>query len=295
MSVAGVDLDVEALLALRHLAVRLRPPRGAARSNAPGGIVHRKRGRGLELHDIRLWSEGDDIRQLDRNATARTGLPHVRTFQDERERDVLLVADFRPSMLFGTRRALRSIAAGEALAMLGWRIASEGGRVGLLAAAAGEVRRSRTGRGTRAMIAVAGALASAHAAALASLRRDDAPLEALLDEADRIASPGAAIAVATSLDTPGETFAATVERIARRRTVGLLLIADRFERAPPPGAYPFVTPGGGSGWFRIGRERNGAELERRLAALRRLGVHATLVRSDLGPDDVGDALERLGV
>ncbi|TXM93858.1 DUF58 domain-containing protein, partial [Methylobacterium sp. WL122] len=63
--------------------------------------------------------EGDDRRHIDRNATARTGILHVRTHHDERDRAVVLLADFRPSMLFGTRRALRSVAAAEALASLG--------------------------------------------------------------------------------------------------------------------------------------------------------------------------------
>ena len=75
---------------------------------------------------MRLWSEGDDRRFIDRNATARTGELHVRTHHDERDRAVVLVADFRPSMLFGTRRALRSVAAAEALVLLGWRIVGDG-------------------------------------------------------------------------------------------------------------------------------------------------------------------------
>ncbi|MBW4986135.1 DUF58 domain-containing protein, partial [Mameliella sp. CS4] len=83
------------------------------------------------------WSEGDDRRFIDRNATARTGQLHVRTHHDERDRAVVLLADFRPAMLFGTRRALRSGAAAVALALLGWRVAADGGRVGLAVASAG--------------------------------------------------------------------------------------------------------------------------------------------------------------
>ena len=37
-----------------------------------------------------------------------------RTFHAERDRTVILIADFRPSMLWGTRRTLRSVAAAEA-------------------------------------------------------------------------------------------------------------------------------------------------------------------------------------
>ena len=52
-----------------------------------------------------------------------------------------------PSMLFGTRRAFRSVAGAEALTMLGWRGVGRGGRVGLLAATARGTKYSRQGRG----------------------------------------------------------------------------------------------------------------------------------------------------
>ncbi|TXN65030.1 DUF58 domain-containing protein, partial [Methylobacterium sp. WL6] len=114
-------LSGEALMGLRHLARRGVTPATRTLAGLPGGIVTKRRGRGSEPDDVRLWSEGDDRRHIDRNATARTGILHVRTHHDERDRAVVLLADFRPSMLFGTRRALRSVAAAEALALLGWR------------------------------------------------------------------------------------------------------------------------------------------------------------------------------
>ena len=84
----------------------------------PAGFPGRRRGAGLETIDVRPFVEGDDVRHLDRNVTARTGLPHVRSFREERGATVLLVADFRAPMLWGTRRVLRSVAAAEALVFL---------------------------------------------------------------------------------------------------------------------------------------------------------------------------------
>ena len=73
---------------------------------------------------------GDHAGQV--GSTARTGEPHVRTFRDERERTLLLLVDLRPSMLWGTRRALRSAAAVEAAALAGWRALETGGRIGFI-------------------------------------------------------------------------------------------------------------------------------------------------------------------
>jgi len=70
----------------------------------------------------------------------------VRTFRDERERTLMLVVDFRESMMFGTRRALRSVAGAEAVIALGWGAIDEGGGVGLLAELAHA--QGRAGHGT---------------------------------------------------------------------------------------------------------------------------------------------------
>ena len=85
----GVALDADALIGLEFLALRHRG-RDRRLSSLPGGFATRRRGQGLELADIRAYQPGDDVRHLDRSATARTGRPHVRTFQQERDRLTLL-------------------------------------------------------------------------------------------------------------------------------------------------------------------------------------------------------------
>lgn len=288
----GVDLDVEALLRLRHLAYRMRDIRTLPRSTMPGDIIHRRRGRGLEVHDVRPWSEGDDIRHLDQNATARTGVPHTKTYFDERERSILLVADFRPSMLFGTRRAFRSVAGAEALTMLGWRGVGRGGRVGLLAANALGTRFSRQGRGERTMIAHVGALAGAHREALDDRSERDPPLADQLETAERLAGTGSTIVVATALDAPGARFDDVVLRITQRHDLVFLLVEDEFEREPPPGDYPFTTAEGESGWLRIdkGQKRGARDT---IASLRRLGAQAARLSAAVGAEQSVPVLEQI--
>lgn len=295
--IPGVDLDVEALLRLRHLAYRMRDIRTLPRSTMPGDIIHRRRGRGLEVHDVRPWSEGDDIRHLDQNATARTGVPHTKTYFDERERSILLVADFRPSMLFGTRRAFRSVAGGEALAMLGWRGAGRGGRVGLLAGTARGTHFSRQGRGERAMIALIGTLAEAHREALGDPAERDPPLASILDTAATLSSTGTTIIVATGLDDPGADFDNVVLRITRHHDLVFLLTEDAFERDPPLGDYPFSTAEGQGGWLRIDRGRTRRDKTRRsedrIGRLRRLGAQATLLSVDIPVEHNVQTLEQI--
>ena len=101
---AGVTLGADRLIALRafvsHPAARVGPV-----STLPGGHAIRRRGHGQDLADMREYVAGDDPRHLDPATTARTGTPHIRTSEQERDRTVILVADFRPAMRGGTRRA----------------------------------------------------------------------------------------------------------------------------------------------------------------------------------------------
>jgi len=289
MRTPGVDLDVETLLRLRGFAASMRDGRKPPRSALPGAVLHRRRGRGLELYDIRAWSEGDDMRHLDPNVTARTGTPHVRSFRDERERAVMLVVDFRPMMMFGTRRALRSVAAAEAMTMLAWRVVEQGGSVGLLAATVGGARLLGRARGVRAMFAVIGELAAAHRDGLAGVATRDPPLAPILKEAEGLAGAGSII-VATGLDAPGDGFDGIAERLARKRDLSIALIADRFEIDPPQGAYPYRTNEGEAGWLRVAR---GVAPDARLARLLRLGVNFMQIDVAQGPDAMASALEGL--
>jgi uncharacterized protein (DUF58 family) len=287
MTTTGVDLDLEALLRLRALAAAMRDGRRPSRSALPGAALHRRRGRGLELYDIRAWSDGDDMRHLDSNVTARTGTPHVRGFRDERERSVLLVVDFRPSTLFGTRRAFCSVAAAEAAALLAWRVIDGGGGVGLLVATAGGARLIGRARGARAMIAAIGELVAAHR--LASCDAADPALAVLLEEAKGYAGDSS-IFVATALDAPGERFDSVAERLARTRDLSIALVRDRFDIDPPPGVYPFRTAMGEAGLLRV---ETGAPPDTRLARLRRLGVNFMPIDAGSGAEAMASALERL--
>lgn len=61
------------------------------------------KGRGMEFREVRHYVPGDDVRRIDWNVTARTGIPHVKELVEERELTVMLLVDASGSLGFGTR------------------------------------------------------------------------------------------------------------------------------------------------------------------------------------------------
>lgn len=89
-------------------------------------------GRGLEFSQVREYYPGDDVRAIDWNVTARSGVPHVKEFVEERDLAMVLVLDSSSSMLFGSIDRRKIEVALEIIAVLGFAAARNGDRVGLL-------------------------------------------------------------------------------------------------------------------------------------------------------------------
>ena len=176
----------------------------------------------------------------------------MRSFHEDRERTVLLVADFRRPMLWGTRGRFRSVAAAEALALAGWQAVLGSGAAGVVALTDAGLLAERPRARDAGMARVCGALARAHALALGTR----APVRELapdLVRAARFAPRGAGIVLATGLDHPGPGLEAALAGLARRGPLRLILTEDAFETAPPAAALPFLTADG-----RVARARFGA-------------------------------------
>ena len=124
----------EALLVIEQARRRLARPHLLA---FEAGVLPGERkapgvGAGTELFQLRPYQPGDDVRQLDAAASARTGIPHVRLQVPERALTTWLVLDVSPSMAFGTADRLKADVAEGVVLVLGRLAARRGGRVALL-------------------------------------------------------------------------------------------------------------------------------------------------------------------
>jgi len=64
--------------------------------------------RGMSFSEVREYSYGDDIRDIDWNVTAKTSQTHVKIYEEERELTLMLVIDMSASSRFGTFRKQKS-------------------------------------------------------------------------------------------------------------------------------------------------------------------------------------------
>ncbi|MFI5396246.1 MAG: DUF58 domain-containing protein [Candidatus Binatia bacterium] len=90
------------------------------------------KGRGMEFAEVRHYLPGDDIRTIDWNVTARTGVPHVKRFVEERELTVMLLVDTSASTHFGTVKQLKSEMAAEMAALFAFSAITNNDKVGLV-------------------------------------------------------------------------------------------------------------------------------------------------------------------
>jgi uncharacterized protein (DUF58 family) len=196
-------------------------------------------GAGTELAQLRPYQIGDDVRQIDASATARTGIPHVRLQVPERVLTTWLVLDLSPSMAFGTATRLKSdVAEGVALVMarLGAR---RGGRIALVTCGA-PISRTIPPRGGR------GALAPIHRALKEGVAKDghDDPhaLADALVKTGRIArQPGFVVVISDF--RAADTWVRPLGALRARHSVQAVEIRDPREMdLPAVGHLSLVDP-----------------------------------------------------
>ncbi|MBN8679135.1 MAG: DUF58 domain-containing protein [Chitinophagales bacterium] len=97
-----------------------------------GGYHSAFKGRGMSFSEVRQYQFGDDVRDIDWNVTARTGEPHIKIFEEERELTVMLMVDISGSAFFGTTGQWKQELLTEICALLAFSADSNNDKVGLL-------------------------------------------------------------------------------------------------------------------------------------------------------------------
>jgi uncharacterized protein (DUF58 family) len=267
----------------------------------PGDHLSPGAGAGTELVQLRPYQVGDDVRQLDAAATARTGVPHVRLQVPERALTTWLVLDVSPSMAFGTEARLKAdVAEGVAVAVA--RLATRrGGRAALLRSGAAEGRMLPPRGGRHAQVAIERALGEgvepdAHDRVAAADRGVAGPLARALVRAGRVARRPGLVVVISDFREGG--WRGPLASLSARHSIVAVEVRDPREAAlPRAGHLALVDPETGA---LVEVDSSRARVRERYAALeaeRREAVAADLraARADHIVLDTGhDWLRELG-
>jgi uncharacterized protein (DUF58 family) len=195
-------------------------------------------GTGTELAQLRPYQPGDDVRQLDPAATARTGIPHVRQQVPERMLTVWLAVDLSASMAFGTADRLKSDVAEGVAEVVGTLAVRRGGKVGMLTFGAPVTRLlpPRGGRGARV------GLHRALAEGVAADGTRGESLDEMTVRLGRLARAASLLVIISDFAGP-PTWGRPLAALAARHTLLAVEVRDpREEALPAVGRLAMVDP-----------------------------------------------------
>ncbi|MGA2260136.1 MAG: DUF58 domain-containing protein, partial [Acidobacteriota bacterium] len=89
-----------------------------ARSQYAGLFRSAFRGQGMEFAEVREYAEGDEVRLIDWNVSARHQTLFVKRMVEERERNVVLMVDISGSLVFGSVQRTKADLLTEVAALL---------------------------------------------------------------------------------------------------------------------------------------------------------------------------------
>jgi uncharacterized protein (DUF58 family) len=231
-------------------------------SELEGEFVSLHTGAGTDFHDLREYVRGDDVKDLDWKASARTGDLLVKRFSAVRKHTVLLVVSTGRSMaaLHTLERSKRDVAV-ELAGLVGWLAARQADLVGVVYGDAGlqQVVPPRAGelpleRGLEALYA--------------ATRSDGASSDtaALLRHVARTRRGRAIMLVVCDDEEPTPELSGALRRAAVQHDVLVVTVGDLDPATVPAAAPPAADVD--SGWRLPSWVRQDAALTDELQALR---------------------------
>ena len=227
--------SLDGLLSQQQTArLLLRRGRYLKATKQAGNHQVRQLGRGMEFAESRPYSPGDDIRSMDWKVTARTGEPHTKLFEEERERPILLWCDLRPSMFFATRGQFKSVVMTEVASLFAWKGWLEGDRVGSVLLSSDLEQQVRPARSKSKVLQLMKQLADFSQKVPNFSDTSSTSLGQSWKRLRRVLSPGSQVVILSDFRGMDQNAEQQLRRISRQSTLTLVVISDPFEHQLPP-------------------------------------------------------------
>ena len=244
-----------------------------------GEYKSRFRGQGMEFEDVRVYIPGDDVRQIDWNVTARLGVPHIKQYREEREMQLMLIADVSASMDFGTKPRDKKKSMATVVGALAFASLRLGDRVGMLTFANGVEHFRSPKKGNAHVWALIRDIFSHPAQGKAST------IEKALQHVDRYCSRKMTLCMVSDFLFPP---CARISVLAQKHTMHAFVIHDPMEVSFPNAGLVDICDSE-SGQHRLVDTKVWASqtnVEQRVHHLRTQGVHASSLSTTDDPIEV---------
>ncbi len=233
-----IQSSVNSLLRQQNSALLLQRGRQKIRASQAGQHLSVYKGRGMDFAESRAYMAGDDIRAMDWKVTARTGIPHTKIFQEERERPILIWTDLRAPMFFATRGRFKSVMASEIASLLIWKSWLDGDRAGGMIVGSEQQIEVRPARSKAKILQLLQHLADysqqlAHNVALHHLSAQSESLAQSWKRLRRVTSSGSQVFIISDFRGLNNEAEKQLLSISRHASITLIQINDPFEQQLP--------------------------------------------------------------
>lgn len=205
----------------------------------------RLRGRGLDFEELRHYRLGDDIRNIDWRVSNRTGKPHVRVYNEERDRPVVVVVDQRLSMFFASKEKMKSVVACELAALSFWNVLKNGDRAGAVIFNDSEVKDFRPSRTASKATAVLSELTRMNHALSVDSQHAENPgqLQKALEQVERLVGHDYLVILISDFSGWNEQVLKSIKRIRQHNDLIAGLVFDPLEEEFSTSTHLVVSDG----------------------------------------------------
>lgn len=242
----GHKVSAERLVEGRHVAQSINiNAQSKALALLAGRRKIRQRGRGVDFEEVRLYAPGDDVRSIDWRVTARSGDPHTKLFQEDREQPIVLLVDLRSPMWFGSKNCFKTVLASHIASVLAWAGLDAGERVGGIAMTDSGLFEIKPQRSKRSVLRLLRLMESAPAPSALSYSEPSDSWSVALSQLKSLSRPGARLMLISDFtdllsDTSVEK---TLRDIVSHRQVVCFKITDPLDAELPPSGKYALTDG----------------------------------------------------
>lgn len=229
----GLSAGLDDLIEQKKYLPYIKRRHNNVTSDRAGDIRSAFKGRGMEFEEVRSYGFGDDVRDIDWRVTARKGDTYTKVFSEEKDREVYVVLDLSPYMVFGTKKELKSVAAAKLTALLGWQSMANKDRFGALIYDGKETKIFKSQNNQKHLMAIFKAISETSKEILSVSESQTADIKDPLQVLQFSIKSQAMVFIISDFKNMSEEALKTLVMLTKRCRVYCVNVYDYIEAIPP--------------------------------------------------------------